>query len=76
MNKWKDIWKEEPPRDEDILFMTGDEDVHLGFLSGSEKLRKCQFISYTSHDFYDCDKQTDYEDRVIYWHPLPEIPEK
>ena len=68
---WKDIWKEEPPKNIDILFMTGDEEIHIGYLSGNEKLRKCQFRSYFLNEFYDCDKLTEYSERVIYWHQLP-----
>ncbi len=73
-NEWIDIWKKEPPRDKEILFMTGDEEIHLGELNGSEKLRKCCFRSFTKHDNYDCDLRTPLHDRVIYWHPLPTIP--
>jgi hypothetical protein len=73
MNEWKDIWKEEPPRNEEILFMTGDEEVHIGEIYSNEKLRKCEFIS-SSRIRYDCDADTPLAERVIYWHPLPQKP--
>lgn len=69
--KWKDIWKEEPPRNEEILFMTGDEEVHLGEIFSEEKLRKCTFRSYVRHDDYECDASTPLVERVLYWHPIP-----
>lgn len=74
--EWKDIWKEEPPRNEEILFMTGDEDVHLGEIFSEEKLRKCKFYSYISKDDYECDSSTPYEERVTHWFPIPKLPEK
>lgn len=71
--KWKDIWKEEPPRNTEILFMTGNENIHVGMIyNTSEKLRKCGFFSFKHHYSFDCDLATSYEDRVIYWYPLPE----
>ena len=74
-NYWIDIWKEEPPRNEDILFMTGDERVHWGCIFDELKLRKCEFRSYTDQDNYDCDGHTLISDRVLYWHPLPKLRE-
>ncbi len=71
--KWIDIWKEEPPRCEDILFMTGDEEVHIGFIKRDEILRKCEFYSYIRRDCYDCDVGEPIENRVLYWFPLPEL---
>lgn len=73
--EWKDIWKEDPPRNEEILFLVGDGEIHIGELWGSEKLRKCTFRSFLRHGDYECDKNTDYENRVLYWCPIPEIPE-
>jgi len=72
-NFWKDIWKEEPPRNEEILFMTGDENVHIGCIYDyhNQKLRKCIFRSYTDKDDYYCDSSTVIEERVIFWFPLP-----
>lgn len=72
--KWKDIWKEEPPRNEEILFMTGDEEIHIGEIFSNEKLRKCKFHSYNQKDDYECDVITPYDERVIYWFPIPEKP--
>jgi hypothetical protein len=74
LGEWKDIWKEEPLRNEEILFMTGDKNIHLGEIYSEEKLRKCQFYSYIDKSYYDCDKLTDFSDRVIYWFPIPKIP--
>jgi len=70
-NYWKDIWTEEPPRWEDILFMTGDENIHIGLCYGNEKLRKCAFHSNTEGFDFECDEITELERRVILWHPLP-----
>jgi hypothetical protein len=72
--EWKDIWKEEPPRHSEILFALGDESVHIGEIFSEEKLRKCAFHSFNDKYFYECDKNTPYEERVIYWHPLPRPP--
>ncbi len=72
---WKDIWKEEPPRDEEIFFMTGNEDIHHGQICSEEKLRKCSFHSFTNSADYDCDPTSDYDERVIYWFPIPKKPE-
>lgn len=72
---WKDIFKEDPLRNEEILFMTGNQSVHLGEIFSEEKIRKCQFRSYLDKTYYDCDKATDFDDRVIYWHPLPKLKE-
>lgn len=69
-----DIWKQEPPRNEEILFMTGDETIHIGGIFSDEKLRKCNFHSFYTKSDYACDSQTPIEDRVLYWHPLPTIP--
>lgn len=74
--KWKNIWKEEPTRMEEILFMTGDEDTHIGEIFSQEKLRKCTFYSFCTKADYECDSTTILEDRVIYWHPLPEVPKE
>lgn len=75
-NTWKDIWKEEPPRNEDIFFLMGDDSIHLGIIFSNEKLRKCKFHSYTTSDDYECDLLTDYIDRVLYWFPIPIVPLK
>ena len=75
-NYWINIWEVEPPRNEDILFMIGDEEVHLGSIFTEDKLRKCQFHSYLRYKDYACDKTTPMQNRVIYWHPLPTLPEK
>jgi len=74
--EWKDIWIEEPPRNEEIFFMTGDETIHLGEIFSEDKLRKCKFHSFTSKADYECDSKTPYEDRVIYWFPIPKQPER
>lgn len=77
MNKmiWKDIWKEEPPRNKEILFVTGDGDIHLGVIFDEKKLRECKFCSFNRKDDYGCDSFTEYEDRVILWFPIPNVPE-
>lgn len=72
---WKDIWNEEPPRNEEIFFMTGDETIHLGEIFSEEKLRKCKFHSFYAKCDYQCDTLTPYQERVIYWYPVPIIPE-
>ena len=74
--EWKDIWKEEPPRNEEIFFMTGDEDIHYGEIFSDEKLRKCGFHSFYCKEDYFCDSNTKYENRVIYWFPIPNQPER
>ncbi len=74
--KWKNIWDEEPPRNLEILFMTGDEEVHIGEIFSTEKLRKCTFHSFLRKCDYECDAITPYEDRVIYWFPIPELPDQ
>ena len=73
--EWKDIWKEEPLRYQDILFMTGDENIHIGQIFSDEKLRKCQFRSFTERCDFECDLQTPLDQRVIYWFPIPDMPE-
>ena len=70
-DKWLDIFKHDPPRNEEILFLTGNGEVHLGEIYSEEKIRKCQFRSHVTKDYYDCDSTTDYEDRVICWCPIP-----
>ncbi len=74
-NYWKDIWKEEPPRNKDILFMTGDKNQHIGCIFREEKLRKCNFHSYHTKLDYDCDGFTPLDERVLYWYPLPKLKE-
>lgn len=74
--EWINIWKKEPPRNTEIWFYTGDGTVHLGEIFSEEKLRKCSFHSYYAKDDYDCDANTAYEDRVLYWFPLPELPKE
>ncbi len=74
--EWKNIWKQEPPRNEDIFFMTGDGDIHLGLIFSEEKLRKCKFYSFYKKYDYECDLQTPYDKRVIYWFPIPKQPER
>ena len=71
--KWKDIWKEEPLRNTEILFMTGDESIHIGEIFSDEKLRKCKFYSFVDKCDYECDLQTELNERVLYWFPLPEV---
>jgi hypothetical protein len=73
---WKDIWKEEPPRNEDILFMTGSEQIRIGRIFSEEKLRKCEFHCYVENRYYDCDQQTELKERVLFWHPLPKFKEE
>jgi hypothetical protein len=75
MSEWMKI-TEAVPRDTDILFMTGDECLHHGIVMGNEKIRKCIFRSYYYRENYDSDSNTDYDDRVIYWHPIPKLPEE
>jgi hypothetical protein len=72
--EWKDIWKEEPPRNEEIIFMTGDKEIHIGEIFPDDKLRKCKFNSYNTKYYYECDLSTPYEERVIYWFPIPKLP--
>lgn len=72
--EWKDIWLENPPRNEEILFMTGNEEIHLGVIFSEEKLRKCSFYSYVKKELFDCDLHSSFEKRVFYWFPIPEIP--
>lgn len=74
--EWIDIWKHEPPRNQEILFLTGDKEVHFGEIYSEEKLRKCSFRSYVTKEYYYCDKTTDFEDRVIYWYPIPKPPKE
>ena len=74
--EWIDIWIKDPHRNEEILFMTGDEEIHLGEIFSQEKLRKCKFYSYVRKCDYECDLKTPYEERVIYWFPLPKQPER
>jgi hypothetical protein len=74
--EWKDIWKNEPPRNEEIFFMTGDEDIHIGEIFSEEKLRKCLFHSFNRKADYGCDSKTPYSERVIYWFPIPKQPER
>lgn len=69
---WFDIWKEEPPRYEDIFFMTGDGFRYQGMLIGFQKLRKCQFHDYIGRESYDCDLSEDYLNRVVFWKPIEE----
>ena len=74
--EWKDIWITEPPRNEEILFMIGNEEVHIGEIFSLEKLRKCRFYSFLRNCEYECDSETPYEQRVIYWFPIPQQPER
>ncbi len=74
--KWIDVWDTEPYKDEELLFLTGDGSIHLGFLIGTEKLRKCAFHSFLDKTDYDCDWNTDFENRVTHWLPIPSVPEK
>lgn len=74
--EWIDIWQTEPVRNEEILFMTGDESVHIGQIYSSEKLRKCKFYSFLDKCDYECDLQTPFEERVIFWFPIPKQPER
>ncbi len=76
MIEWKDIFKEEPTRYEEILFQIGDGSVHIGEIFSEEKLRKCQFYSFVDKCYFDCDLGTPIDERVIYWHPLPKQPER
>lgn len=69
--EWIDIWKHNPPRNTEILFMTGNDDIHIGEIFSQEKLRKCQFYSYINKCDYDCDINTKIEERVVFWFPLP-----
>jgi len=72
---WKNIWKEEPPRNTDIFFMTGDETIHHGEIFSDEKIRKCKFHSFTHKEDYECDSLTPIQDRVLYWFPIPMVKE-
>ena len=72
--EWIDIWIKEPPRNTEIFFMTGDEQIHHGEIFSEEKLRKCDFHSFTTKDDYCCDSTASLEERVIYWFPIPEPP--
>jgi len=69
---WFDIWEEEPPRYEEIEFLTGDCIPHKGMLIGFEKLRKCEFHDFDNHDLYECDGAEIYEQRVLFWRPIKE----
>jgi hypothetical protein len=74
MSKWLEI-NDNIPRNIEILFMTGDETIHIGMVFGEEKIRKCIFHSFKSYEersYYDCDPSTPHQERVVYWHPLPE----
>jgi len=68
---WLDIWKKEPPRNEEILFKLGNEEIHIGEIFSEEKLRECQFYSFVDKCYYDCDSVTPMEEKVTHWHPLP-----
>jgi hypothetical protein len=70
--KWKNIWKEEPPRNQEIFFMLGNGDVHHGMIFSEEKLRKCDFRSFMTKEDFRCDEDEVYNDRVIWWFPMPE----
>jgi hypothetical protein len=72
--KWISIWDKEPPRNQEIFFLTGDGEVHVGEIFSDEKLRKCSFYSFNDRFDYDCDSNTDYESRVTHWIPIPEKP--
>ncbi len=74
--EWKDIWKEEPPRNKEIFFITGDEEIHIGYINSNEKLRKSNFYSYHKDCDFSCDSTTSFEERVIYWFPIPDQPER
>lgn len=78
MNYWKDIWdeEEEPPRDQEIFFLTGDGEAHIGMLMGYEKLRKCEFHSFKNGIIYQCGSLEPLLERVLYWFPFPEIPKQ
>jgi hypothetical protein len=67
--KWKDIWEVEPPRNEDIIFMIGNGRTYEGMLIGSEKLRKCTFLSYKDLKEYYCDEDEEMNTRVVKWNP-------
>jgi len=71
--EWLDIWKYEPPRNREILFMTGDQEVHLGEIYSEEKLIKCSFHSFLRKCEYHCDSKIPLKERVLYWHPLPKF---
>jgi hypothetical protein len=74
--EWIDPWKTEPPRNEDILFLVGDGEIHLGCIfNENEKLRKCEFHSYLRREGYSCDSKENKEDRVLYWFPIPKLPD-
>jgi len=72
---WIDIWEEEPPRNEEILFLIGKGDIHFGTIYGTEKLRKCTFYSFCNKNNYSCDASEEYQYRVVYWCPVPKCPE-
>ena len=77
MSKWIDVWEEEPPRDEDILFMDGWGRVHIGVLIESfQKLRKCEFMDFATREIFMCDKDSPKMNKVFFWHPLPELTQK
>ena len=74
--QWIDIWKEEPPPFDDILFLTDDENVHFGCRKSNEKLRKCDFHCYIDDYEYPCDNCLVKQAKVTHWFPIPEMPKK
>jgi hypothetical protein len=64
---WKDIKKDKPPENEEILFMTGDKEIHLGELFIDQEFK---FYCYAIRDFYYCKQGTPIEVRVLYWLPI------
>lgn len=74
--EWKDIWEEEPPRNEEILFMTGDDVIHWGVILDTKKLKECKFRSFSSQRYFECNIETPSDKRVSHWLPLPKKPKK
>lgn len=72
--EWLDIWENEPLRRQKIIFMTGDEEAHIGIILSQEKLRKCDFYSFITRLNYACDSTTTLDEKVLYWSELPKKP--
>jgi hypothetical protein len=75
MIEWMDIWTNDPIRNEEMLFITGDKEIHYGEIFSQEKLRKCKFHCFVCKADYECDSTTELQGRVTHWIPIPEPPE-
>ncbi len=73
LSYWINVWCEEPPRYEQILFLVAEMDAHIGYVEGDGNFKNCTFVSESCEECFRCDDTAEASCIVTHWFPVPEI---